>query len=163
MANKGINYLQATFQRGLKSRDEGLRYLEDTWAIDRRIFIPFQTLFIADIGESEVEDNGDVGSVSSFSTNATMDNIPGPGRMLDRLYQQLGRKLERCIYHLSISSLHPNKILRCLWDNNFGWHYSDRDSLSVIMGNIHYARRGWGCTEGPAAVAGLKSLVHQTQ
>lgn len=96
MANKGINYLQATFQRRLKSRDEGLRYLEDTWAIDRRIFIPFQTLFIADIGESEVEDNGDVGSVSSFSTNATMDNIPGPGRMLDRLYQQLGRKLERC-------------------------------------------------------------------
>ena len=42
-----------------------------------------------------IKDEDDTSSISSFSTNATMDNIPGTGRTLDmHFYQPVGRAIE---------------------------------------------------------------------
>lgn len=120
-------------------------------------------------------------SVSSFSTNATTDNNIGPGRILDKLYQYLGRKVEWGILHVSVSSLHPNRIMHCLCvDEVYDDDDSDSDSdadilfefeppsppirsqtvelidLNEVIVCIHEQR-------GSAAVAGLKSLFHQMQ
>ena len=43
-----------------------------------------------------IEDEDDASSISSCSTNATMDNIPGTGRTIDMcFYQPVGRAIER--------------------------------------------------------------------
>lgn len=100
------------------------------------------------------EDISDRASASSFSTNATMDNNIGPGRMLDKLYQYLGRKIEWGILRISIASLHPNRILNCLWVPSTDEHVTG--TLSDILKYCHQRK-------GQVTVAGLKSLVHQTQ
>lgn len=95
-------------------------------------------------------------SISSFSTTATMDDNPGPGRTLDKCYQYLGRKIERSIFRFSIYTLHPTRIFQCLWKEGDSWYGVDGRRLSDVMENIHV----W---KGPASVAGLKSLTQQTQ
>lgn len=95
-------------------------------------------------------------SISSFSTTATMDDNPGPGRTLDKCYQYLGRKIERSIFRFSIYTLHPTRIFQCLWKEGDSWYGGDGRRLSDVMENIHV----W---KGPASVAGLKSLTQQTQ
>lgn len=58
----------------------------------------------------------DAASVSIISTTATMDNIPGPGRLIDMyIYQLFGRKIERLANHICLSNLPPAKIAQCLW------------------------------------------------
>lgn len=158
-------------------------YLDGDWKLDTVI-----DSFGLDTGDGrsinkEVnhECKDDECSVSSFSTNATMDDNIGPGRILDKLYQYLGRKVEWGILHVSVSSLHPNRIMHCLCvDEVYMYDDDDSDSdfdadilieppsppirsqtvelidLNEVIVCIHEQ-----C--GSAAVAGLKSLFHQMQ
>ena len=41
------------------------------------------------------------GSSVFISTNATMSDLPGPGRGLDKLYSRAGKILELCIYRFA--------------------------------------------------------------
>lgn len=112
-------------------------------------------------GEGKIVDSDEVWSdegwsVSSFSTTATMDDNPGPGRTLDKCYQYLGKKIERSIFRFSIYTLHPTRIFQCLWKDGDSWYNGYGRRLSDVMENIHV----W---KGPASVAGLKSLTQQTQ
>lgn len=161
---KTLHLCASLFKYPSQSPDKDRKYVEGNWGF---YDASFGRLRLADAhmedGHKEEEDTSDSCSVSSFSTNATTDNIPGPGRMLDKFYQHLGRKLERCILQFSISSLHPNRIMQCLWNDNFGWHYSDRDPLQVILGRIRGEKRQMGPVGGLEAIAGLESLVRQTQ
>ena len=59
----------------------------------------------------------DTSSISSCSTNATMDNIPGTGRTLDMcFYQPVGRAIEKfalkIAIRLNICHPSPTQILR---------------------------------------------------
>lgn len=148
--------LLGPFRKGSKCSRKDRRYLEGDLKL-----VDFDVLGLSISSDNNIvedllyEDYSDRASVCSFSTNATMDNNIGPGRMLDKLYQYLGRKIEWGILRISISTLHPNRILNCLWviDNN-DEHVGG--SLSNILNYCHQRR-------GPATIAGLKSLVHQTQ
>ena len=42
-----------------------------------------------------------IASSESFSTNATMSDLPGPGRGIGRLYSRAGKILELCIYRFA--------------------------------------------------------------
>ena len=58
-----------------------------------------------------IEDEDDTSSISSFSTNATMDNIPGTGRTIDmRFYQPVGRAIEKFALKIAIrlNICHPS-------------------------------------------------------
>lgn len=56
--------------------------------------------------QSEDEDE-DANSISSFSTNATADDLPGPGRCIDSFfYQPVGRMLERFAMKIKIQTSH---------------------------------------------------------
>lgn len=47
-------------------------------------------------------DDASLSSESFFmSTNYTMSNLPGTGRILDKLYRAGGRKVERCLGRLA--------------------------------------------------------------
>ena len=64
-----------------------------------------------------IEDEDDTSSISSFSTNGTMDNIPGTGRTLDmHFYQPVGRAIEKFALKIAIrlNICHPSpaQILR---------------------------------------------------
>ena len=66
-----------------------------------------------------IEDEDDTSSISSCSTNATMDNIPGTGRTLDMcFYQPVGRAIEKFALKIAIrlNICHPSpaQILRLL-------------------------------------------------
>ena len=64
-----------------------------------------------------IEDENDTSSISSCSTNATMDNIPGTGRTIDMyLFQPVGRAIEKFALKIAIrlNICHPSpaQILR---------------------------------------------------
>ena len=66
-----------------------------------------------------IEDEDGTSSISSCSTNATMDNIPGTGRTLDMcFYQPVGRAIEKFALKIAIrlNICHPSpaQILRFL-------------------------------------------------
>ena len=66
-----------------------------------------------------IEDVDDSSSISSCSTNATMDNIPGTGRTIDMyFYQPVGRAIEKFALKIAIrlNICHPSpaQILRFL-------------------------------------------------
>ena len=92
-------------------------------------------------------------SIISYSTNATADNIPGPGRLLDNLYQFLGRRLERLIMRLGPYDPQPSQILHHLMKN-----YSTQLHF-VVSENLNGVSRRLPNQE----IAGLRSLVKQTQ
>ena len=78
-----------------------------------------------------IEDVDDTSSISSFSTNATMDNIPGTGRTIDmRFYQPVGRAIEKFALKIAIrlNICHPSpaQILRFfrLFPWNETWRYN---------------------------------------
>lgn len=111
--------------------------------------------------EGEDDQDEDTCSIYSASTNATMDNIPGPGRIIDtHIYQFLGRKLERCISRISVANLPPNRIAQCLWVNDGPSLYANLSSNDGILwiGEDKDIR----CESG-VRLAGLKSLVKQSQ
>ena len=107
-----------------------------------------------------IEDEDDTSSISSFSTNATMDNIPGTGRTLDMcFYQPVGRAIEKFALKIAIrlNICHPSpaQILRFLrLTPNWHWVYDGKKPSDII------ARIS---AERPSAVPGILSLVHQSQ
>lgn len=98
-----------------------------------------------------------------------MDNNIGPGRILDKLYQFLGRKVEWRILRMSISSLHPNRILQFLLatidddDEEYGDYVQEKYHDSYVYGPLSLVIETIYCRKGSVAVTGLKSLVHQAQ
>ena len=107
-----------------------------------------------------IEDEDDTSSISSCSTNATMDNIPGTGRTIDmRFYQPVGRAIEKFALKIAIrlNICHPSpaQILRffrlyCLCVP------CDTDRRpSDVIADIS--------AEKPSAVPGILSLVQQSQ
>ena len=61
------------------------------------------------LSSDEMSDAQSAFSSSLYSTNYTMSNLVGPGRVLENLYSSLGRRLERSIGALLIrrDSDHP--------------------------------------------------------
>lgn len=104
------------------------------------------------------DDDDDGASISTVSTNATADNIPGPGRIIDVfIYQYFGRKIERFANRFSMSRLPPARILQCL-SVRLSIHYS-----VVHLGPISEHAKSLQRYTGGNILAGLKSLVKQTQ
>ena len=91
--------------------------------------------------------NESTSSISTYSTNATTDDLPGPGRLLDKyIYQRGGRIIERFVMKWNMSTLHPAHIVRYLSPYPTSSTYLIGGQLeSIIFGieNIH----------GPAVVA----------
>lgn len=132
-------------------------YLEGDWKVTNFLdSLAFSTP--DDSEESIYECISAVRSDSSLTTNATMDNIPGPGRMLDKLYHYLGEKVERGIFFTSVSTLHPITILQNLYDyDEADWFdIAEAPSLEDAITEVYDQK-------GSAAVAGLRSLVHQAE
>ena len=107
-----------------------------------------------------IENVDDTSSINSFSTNATMDNIPGTGRTIDmRFYQPVGRAIEKFALKIAIrlNICHPSpaQILRFLGVfPRCGIWYEVKKPSDVI------ARIS---AERPSAVPGILSLVEQSQ
>ena len=108
-----------------------------------------------------IEDEDDTSSISSFSTNATTDNIPGTGRTIDMcFYQPVGRAIEKFALKIAIrlNICHPSpaQILRF-------FQLALRPALqggrvkepSDVIARIS--------AERPTAVPGILSLVRQSQ
>lgn len=108
-------------------------------------------------------DNGEdaddaASSILTFSTTATTDNIPGAGRSVDTFfYQPVGKWIERFAMRISISSLHPTQISRYIEAQLLYHDYGPLFVRSQLNPHEVIARTG------PTFVAGLKSLVKQTQ
>ena len=108
-----------------------------------------------------IEDEDDTSSISSCSTNATMDDIPGNGRTIDKyFYQPVGRAIERfapkITMRFNFGHPSPAQILRVLQLSPY---------LTLCLGNAEkpsdvIARIS---TKQPSAVPGILSLVHQSQ
>lgn len=103
----------------------------------------------------------DVVSISSCSTTATEDNIPGTGRSIDmHFYQPAGRWIERFAMRFTISSLHPARITQYIEADGADYEPAFLDSWTL---NVAVA---WYCdmfSNGTTVIAGVKALVKQTQ
>ena len=107
-----------------------------------------------------IEDEDDTSSISSLSTNATMDNIPGTGRTIDmRFYQPVGRAIEKfalkMAMRLNICHPSPAQILRFF-------------DLSLSMTSPGVVKKPGDIiarisAKHPSAVPGILSLVKQSQ
>ena len=108
-----------------------------------------------------IEDEDDTSSISSCSTNATMDNIPGTGRTIDMcFYQPVGRAIEKSALKIAIrlNICHPSpaQILRFLGLSSMYWvNGVTADKPSAVIAYISADR--------PSAVPGILSLVQQSQ
>ena len=70
--------------------------------------IPWTQAYVTDLND---DNDGDVRSIKSFSTTATVDDNPGTGRVLDTyFFQPAGRVIERLAMRLTIRHLHPGRI-----------------------------------------------------
>ena len=107
-----------------------------------------------------IKDEDDTSSISSFSTNATMDNIPGTGRTLDMcFYQPGGRAIEKFALKIAIrlNICHPSpaQILRFFGlSPDVYWRGEVRKPSDAI------ARIS---AERPTHARGILSLVQQSQ
>ena len=107
-----------------------------------------------------IEDEDDASSISSCSTNATMDNIPGTGRTIDMcFYQPVGRAIEKFALKIAIrlNICHPSpaQILRFIRLTP-GRIYDARTWMpSDVIARIS--------TTQPSIVPGILSLVQQSQ
>ena len=117
---------------------------------------------IEEVSEDERMDvDSDTESISSVSTNATMDNIPGTGRTIDKyFYQPVGRAIERfapkITMRFNFGHPSPAQILRFfqLFPALWIW-YGKVEKPSDVIARI-------SATE-PSAVPGVLSLVQQSQ
>ena len=108
--------------------------------------------------ELEVDD-GDTGSIETFSTNATVDDNPGTGRVLDKyFYQPAGRRIERLALRFTIRYLHPWRISEFLSTLKGIGLSEPQQTLDEAL--RHFSRLG---SIGSTVVSGLKSLVRQAQ
>ena len=108
-----------------------------------------------------IEDEDDASSISSCSTNATMDNIPGTGRTLDMcFYQPAGRAIERfalkVAIRLNICHPSPAQILRFLGLSSMYW-------INGVTANKPSAVIAYISADQLSAVPGILSLVQQLQ
>ena len=107
--------------------------------------------------EDAMKEEDDALSISSLSTNATMDNNPGPGRLIDTyIYQRLGRKIERFAARINISTLHPSQIVQRLNLKPTPWR-------TYLDGSTDETIKEVSLLHGSEVVAGLKCLVKQTR
>lgn len=148
-----LNRIRANFEK--RPEDSETMNLQSTWFYYNRNIIE----------ENDGDGRDDTSSIYSVSTNATMDNIPGTGRVIDtHFYQFFGRKLERFIFRMSMASLHPYRILEYLWmDVGFITPPFSRGSLSEVIYELRIDANMIGHTGGGERIAGLKSLVKQCQ
>ena len=108
-----------------------------------------------------IEDVNDTSSISSFSTNATMDNIPGTGRTIDMcFYQPVGRAIEklalRIAIQLNICHPSPAQILCFFRLSPYMWWESEgMKKPSDVIARIS--------AEQPMHARGILSLVQQSQ
>lgn len=143
-----MSTLLSLFKTSLKKRREQseIKYLQFT---DPRSFNNRRRY-----GENG-DDDGDTCSILTVSTNATMDNIPGTGRTIDTfVYQFFGRKLERVIFRMSMVDLHPDKILRYLWETR-----EDASLYPILISPLRLVI--W--LSDKDRLSGLKGLVKQSQ
>ena len=123
--------------------------------------IRYDTGWNASYGTSAyIEDEDDTSSISSFSTNATMDNIPGTGRTLDMcFYQPVGRAIEKfalkVAIRLNICHPSPAQILRFLGLSSGVYLFLKLEKPSDVIARISAVK--------PTAVPGVLSLVQQSQ
>lgn len=158
--SKVLRRIPKVFKNAWNRPDKNLKYLESSSFDDGR---PFFGGYIEDTEYEDGDDDGDTWSISTVSTNATMDNNPGTGRIIDIcIYQFLGRKIERFANRISISLLSPAEIYRSLRHVSrvVGVPFEPR-TLSWAIDRITC----WPlvCLHPGACVAGLKSLVRQSQ
>ena len=117
---------------------------------------------IEEVSEDERMDvDSDTESISSVSTNATMDDIPGTGRTIDKyFYQPVGRAIERfapkITMRFNFGHPSPAQILRFLPLSPWGFIPRSRVwNPSDIINAIS--------AEEPLAVPGILSLVEQSR
>ena len=122
----------------------------------------FDTGWNATYGTSAyIEDVDDTNSISSFSTTATMDNIPGTGRTIDMcFYQPVGRAIERLALKIAIqlNICHPSpaQILCFFRLSPYMWWESEvMKKPSDVIARIS--------AEQPMHARGILSLVQQSQ
>lgn len=158
--NRISNVLKGETNR--RARDKEIKYLQIDFKQYLELSLPHAVASGACESSSNRDRDDDASSISSVSTNATMDNIPGPGRTIDTyIYQFFGRKLERFIFRISISSFSPDKIAQCLCFDGSGPWPPGQSPLGDVIQEISVDKSL--CCEPRARVAGLKSLVKQSQ
>lgn len=102
----------------------------------------------------------DTRSTLSCSTNATADDNPGTGRLVDKFFfQPVGRSIERLAMRFTISSLNPAQILRYI-ESDRSFRYFP---LVHLPEPLNDAIVTLSCQRGLTYIVGLKSLVKQTQ
>ena len=108
--------------------------------------------------DEDSSQNGDTSSISTDSTNATADDLPGPGRLLDKyIYQRGGRVIERFLMRRTMATMHPAIIVHYLSPSPTVWkRVLEGCPPESIISVIELSR-------GFTVVTGLKSLVQQTQ
>lgn len=139
-----------------KVRAEDLKLLEGNWGLARTQW----ELTYVYVKPAQHGIDSETGSINSFSTNATMDNNVGTGRMLDKFYQYIGRKIERVILNLRmrVELVPPNRILgRLLEKSQYQTVYT------LVSRDMDFVLEETGKDKGRAAVSGVLSLLHQTR
>lgn len=110
-----------------------------------------------DVYRSETDDD-DTSTISSYSTNSTVDDNPGTGRLIDKhIYQRLGRKLERFLFWIKPPMLTPGQIC-AFFEKQNGEH--------GIFYSLGLTSRGGSIVDSfrdRSSVYGLKCLIKQTQ
>lgn len=155
MAEKEKRILPRAFKRSHRVSGKDAKYLrsEDGYWAPTLVYTYTKSSSI-----EEYEDDGsDAMSIISHSTNATVDNLPGAGRVMGNFYQSLGRKLERAAMQFGIVHPPPAQILR-----HFTHEYAARwISLTYWEPPTDYRRVIRDMTNRD--ITGLKSLIKQTQ
>lgn len=107
-------------------------------------------------------DYDDTTSLSSHSTNSTVDDNPGTGRLMDKyFYQALGRKFERLIFRIKLPILPPARIsgyFEGLLGPGYGISQATKTQTNDLRRCISYFRK-----DRRTCIYGLKCLVKQTK
>ena len=118
--------------------------------------------YSANYGSAYIEDQDDTGTISSFSTTATMDDNPGAGLTVDKyFYQPVGRAIEKfalkIAMRLNICPPSPAQIIRVLGmiSRNNIFYGDARKKPGDVIARISAVR--------PSAVPGILTLVQQSQ
>lgn len=106
-------------------------------------------------------DDEDAVSISSHSTNSTIDDNVGTGRLMDKyLYQKGGRKLERLMFYVRIKTTKLDPAQICQYFESL-YKMSTGPGSERTLQECVYAI---GSLEnGSTNLSGLKSLVQQTR
>lgn len=115
---------------------------------------------LCDLNETASDD--DTSSVSSHSTNSTVDDNPGPGRLIDKhLYQKLGKKLEHVIFWIRPPTPSPAQ-LSGFFEKIHSHSYGIRTTYTEL-GMTWCVNNILKSEHGKSSIYALKCLVKQTQ